>query len=132
MAHWGMPHLLPRTQQGSFYDVLENRFAAEFLEADVAYPSEPLTNYFTTLSPAGWAGCALPLVCIDCPGIVATPILESYSDSAHVCHLHEQYLSPGQSNYDSFKCLDGTCTSMQGRCNGISNCADGSDEVGCG
>jgi hypothetical protein len=118
-------------QQGSFYDVLENRFIAEFLEADAAYPSEPLTNYFTTLSTAGWAGCAPPLVCVDCEGIVAAPVLESYSADAHVCHLHEQYLTPGQSNYDSFKCLDGTCTSMQGRCNGISNCADGSDEVGC-
>jgi hypothetical protein len=118
-------------QQGSFYDVLENRFTAEFLEANVAYPSEPLVDYFTTLSPAGWAGCAPPLVCVDCEGIVTTPVLETYVADAHVCHLHEQYLSPGQSNYDSFKCLDGTCTSMQGRCNGVSNCADGSDELGC-
>jgi hypothetical protein len=118
-------------QQGSFYDVLENRFITEFLEADTAYPSEPLVNYFTTLSSAGWAGCAPPLVCVDCEGIVTAPVLETYAADAHVCHLHEQYLSPGQSNYDSFKCLDGTCTSMQGRCNGISNCADGSDELGC-
>jgi hypothetical protein len=118
-------------QQGSFYDVLENRFITEFLEANTAYPSEPLANYFTTLSTAGWAGCAPPLVCIDCEGIVTTPVLETYAADAHVCHLHEQYLNPGQSNYDSFKCFDGTCTSMQGRCNGISNCADGSDEIGC-
>jgi len=118
-------------QQGSFYDVLENRFRAEFLEADVAYPSEPLTNYFTTLSTEGWAGCAPPLVCTDCTSIIVTPALGTYNSDAYVCHLHEQYLRPGQSNYDSFKCLDGMCTSMQGRCNGISNCADGSDEVGC-
>jgi len=119
-------------QQGSFYDVLENRFITEFLEANTAYPSEPLVNYFTTLSTAGWAGCAPPLVCIDdCMGIVTTPVLETYSEDAHVCHLHEQYLNPGQSNHDSFKCFDGTCTSMAGRCNGVSNCADGSDEIGC-
>jgi hypothetical protein len=30
-----------------------------------------------------------------------------------------------------FRCADNTCTHMAGRCNGVSNCADGSDEEGC-
>ena len=78
-------------QQGSFYDVLESRFAAKFLDANAAHPSEPLASYFTTLSTAGWAGRAPPLFCVDCDGIVAAPVLESYNADAHVCHLHEQY-----------------------------------------
>jgi len=30
-----------------------------------------------------------------------------------------------------FRCADNTCTPMAGKCNGVNNCADGSDEVGC-
>jgi len=30
-----------------------------------------------------------------------------------------------------FKCADNTCTHIAGRCNGVNNCADGSDEQGC-
>jgi len=30
-----------------------------------------------------------------------------------------------------FQCNDGSCTHIAGRCNGVSNCADGSDEEGC-
>jgi len=40
-------------------------------------------------------------------------------------------LSPGQSNADTFRCLDGTCILQAGRCNGAPNCADSSDESGC-
>jgi hypothetical protein len=40
-------------------------------------------------------------------------------------------LSPGQSNADTFRCLDGTCIMQAGRCNGLNNCADESDETGC-
>lgn len=30
-----------------------------------------------------------------------------------------------------FRCADNTCTHIEGRCNGVNNCADGSDEQGC-
>jgi len=30
-----------------------------------------------------------------------------------------------------FRCADNMCTPMAGKCNGVNNCADGSDEVGC-
>jgi hypothetical protein len=30
-----------------------------------------------------------------------------------------------------FRCADNTCTHVAGRCNGVNNCADGSDEQGC-
>jgi len=117
-------------EQGSFEEAIQTAYTSR-LQTDNAYPGDDLVNYFTTLSPAGWAGCAAPLVCVDCPGIAVAPPMETYTAEARSCHLHEQYLSPGQSNYDSFKCFDGTCTSMSGRCNGVSNCADNSDELGC-
>jgi len=34
-------------------------------------------------------------------------------------------------NDHQFQCADNTCTHIHGRCNGIANCADGSDEQGC-
>jgi len=117
-------------EQGSFENAIQTTYTSR-LQADTAYPGDDLVNYFTTLSHAGWAGCAAPLVCVDCSGIVTAPPADSFTAEARSCHLHEEYLNPGQSNYDSFKCLDGTCTSMSGRCNGVSNCADDSDEHGC-
>jgi len=50
-----------------------------------------------------------------------------------VCHMHEDYLFPGQSNTETFKCRDSTnqCISVAGRCNGHAQCHDGSDEEGC-
>jgi len=101
------------------------------LAANSDYPDDPLTDYETVLSPAGWAGCAPPLVCVDCPGSEPEPPCLEHTAGAHICHLHEEYLMPGQSNSDSFRCLDGTCVLQAGRCNGVNNCADGSDETGC-
>merc|ERR1740117_1121306 len=50
-----------------------------------------------------------------------------------VCFMHEEYLFPGQSNTETFKCRDSAnqCISMAGRCNGHAQCQDGSDELGC-
>ena len=118
-------------EQKAFLGDIQTSYSERLEATDATYPSDHLTNYFTPLSPAGWAGCAAPLVCVDCAGIVTTLPLESYTAEAHTCHLHEEYLNPGQSNFDTFKCLDGTCVSMAGRCNSVSNCADASDEDGC-
>jgi len=40
-------------------------------------------------------------------------------------------LTPGESNADTFRCFDGGCIHQAGRCNGVNNCADASDEEGC-
>jgi hypothetical protein len=90
-----------------------------------------ILTFETILSEAGWAGCAPPLMCVDCEGMATILPVPNDPTPAEACHLHEEYLAPGQSNSHSFRCLDGTCASMSGRCNGVSNCADGSDELGC-
>ena len=51
---------------------------------------------------------------------------ESHTADAPLCHLHRQYTE----QYDSLKCLELTCTSMQSSCNGISSGANGSDVLG--
>jgi hypothetical protein len=37
----------------------------------------------------------------------------------------------GQQDDVQFFCADGSCTAVEGRCNGHNNCADGSDEAAC-
>lgn len=91
-----------------------------------------LTMFSTTLSPAGWAGCAPPLVCIDCPEAAPPAPCGGMLETARECQVHEEYLLAGQGNADTFKCLDGTCISVAGRCNSQENCLDGSDEQNCG
>jgi len=92
--------------------------------------AEGLADFFTVLSAYGWAGCAAPKACIPCE----TPDL--YVDPAYtgnsVCKAHQSHLHPGQMDWDTFKCLTGDeCVDADGRCNGVDNCGDGSDEVGC-
>jgi hypothetical protein len=101
------------------------------LTSESTYQNDGLVQYETVLSAAGWAGCAPPLVCVDCAGMATILPVPNDATEAHTCLLHEDYLSPGQSNTDTFRCLDGTCISMSGRCNGVSNCGDASDELGC-
>ena len=52
-------------------------------------------------------------------------------DAADTCLLHQEYLAPGASDASTFKCLDGSCISRDGRCNGHNQFADGSDELLC-
>jgi len=118
-------------EQGSFLAAIQASYTAMLNAPDSTYPNDALAEYETILSPAGWAGCAAPLVCVDCEGLQTILPVPTYEHAAHTCHLHEEYLSPGQSNFDSFRCLDGTCISMAGRCNEVANCADASDEIGC-
>jgi hypothetical protein len=91
---------------------------------------EGLESYFTVLSAFGWAGCAAPKACTPCS---ATDLIVNPEYVEHDgCDLHQAHLHPGQMDLDSFKCLSGDqCIRAEGRCNGASNCDDGSDEQGC-
>jgi hypothetical protein len=91
---------------------------------------EGLGGYFTILSAFGWAGCAAPKACIPCEStdLIVDP---AYIEN-DVCKHHHGHLNPGAMDWDTFKCLSGDeCIKAIGRCNGVSNCDDGSDEVGC-
>ena len=92
---------------------------------------EGLDSHLTGLADSRGAGCAAPLVCIDCQGVAVTPVNHGSSDVSETCKLHQDYLAPGASDADTFRCLDGSCLSMSGRCNGHSQCGDGSVEQGC-
>ena len=117
-------------EQAQFLTAIQASYTAQ-LAANADYPADPLMGYETVLSEAGWAGCAPPLVCVDCAGSEIQAPCAEHTGGAQTCHLHEEYLSPGQSNADTFRCLDGSCILQAGRCNGAHNCADGSDESGC-
>jgi len=48
------------------------------------------------------------------------------------CKQHHAHLNLGEMDLDTFKCLSGDqCIRAVGRCNGHSECDDGSDELGC-
>jgi len=101
------------------------------LEHDPVNANDPLTAHLTGLSAWGWAGCAPPLMCEECEGMEPAPVDHEYSAPARDCQVHELYLAPGHSDFDTFRCHDDGCISVSGRCNGIPQCADNSDEVGC-
>merc|ERR1719446_213333 len=91
---------------------------------------EGLEAYFTVLSAYGWAGCAAPKACTPCD---ATELIVDPDYVEHDgCDYHQAHMQPGQMDLDSFKCLSGDqCIRSEGRCNGVANCDDGSDELGC-
>jgi len=95
-----------------------------------AIEAEGLQAYFTVLSAFGWAGCAAPRACIPCE--TTTLMIDPAYVANEVCKEHHGHLSPGQIDQDTFKCLSGNeCVHADGRCNGVANCDDGSDELGC-
>jgi len=127
-------------EQGFFSDVIQQAY-------NTYLASNDLQDFNTALSEKGWAGCAAPLVCVPCEGLMeAIPDL-TYSNAAVQCKNHEDYLRPGQNNGETFKCLSpvqatpaghqchgewhSECVPAAARCNGHSECADGSDEEGC-
>jgi len=91
---------------------------------------EGLEGYFTVLSAYGWAGCAAPKACSPCED--ADLIVDPAYIGNEVCKEHHGHLQPGQLDQDTFKCLSGDeCIRSDGRCNGVQNCDDGSDELAC-
>ena len=112
-------------EQGFFSDVIQQAY-------NNVLASSELQGFNTALSAHGWAGCAAPLVCVPCEGLMEESPDLDYSQPAVLCKHHEDYLRPGQNNGESFKCLaNDECVPSTARCNGHSNCADASDEEGC-
>jgi len=83
------------------------------------------------LSDAGWGTCAAPKACVDCIGQSPDIPDPNFVDPSAPCMWHQQYLGYGENDRETFRCGGSWCLPMSGRCNGISNCGDGSDEVGC-
>jgi len=106
--------------QGHFSDELAAQHAAAAIYGD----------FDTSLSPAGWAGCAAPKVCVGCSGYEVT-VNEDYLAMSQTCRVHEEHLLLGEMDRDNFRCLDTGCIPASARCNGHDNCQDGSDELGC-
>jgi hypothetical protein len=51
---------------------------------------------------------------------------------ARSCSIKQRLkLRPGMGDLRTFRCWDGSCTHITGKCNGFANCADGSDEKLC-
>jgi hypothetical protein len=118
----------PCTQQ---YIWEESHFSAEIATSHAGtITAEGLGDFFTVLSAYGWAGCAAPKACIPCEteDLIVDPQYTGFT----VCKAHQAHLHAGQMDWDTFKCLSGDqCVEADGRCNGVANCDDGSDEVGC-
>jgi len=83
------------------------------------------------LSTAGWGSCAAPKACIPCGGSASMPPNPAFTDTSAPCMEHQSHLLLGENDRDTFRCHGTWCLPMEGRCNGVSNCHDGSDEVGC-
>jgi len=62
------------------------------------------------------------------PAKVADP---SYSERSQRCARAQLSIAKGGNNGSTFRCKGGWCLPMEGRCNGVKNCGDNSDEEGC-
>jgi len=83
------------------------------------------------LSDAGWSTCAAPKACVACEGTGSDLPDPDYVAPSAPCMWHQSHLLLLENNQDTFRCGGSWCLPMAGRCNGVSNCGDGSDEIGC-
>jgi len=117
-------------QEQSFITAVVTHYTSSLTDDD-AYPQDTLTSYFTQLSIDDWPGCAAPIVCQKCEAFAAVAANPDRTEPSRPCEEHNEYLSLGANNVDTFRCGGSWCLSMTGRCNGHSQCGDGSDEEGC-
>jgi len=93
--------------------------------------AEACPECHSSLSDAGWGACAAPKACVPCEGQEPDLPDPDYVAPSAPCMEHQVHLLLGENNKDTFRCQGTWCLPMAGRCNGVSNCGDGSDEVGC-
>lgn len=124
-------------EQGSFDAAIAAAYTTSLLAADPIYPEDPLSQYFTAIptDPTeyvwSWPGCSAPRVCEECNSFAPAHVDPERTEPSVPCLLHQEYLSHGSSDAETFRCGGGFCLSLTGRCNGHSQCGDGSDEEGC-
>jgi len=54
-----------------------------------------------------------------------------YLELSTLCSGAGAELAPGTSDVSTFRCKGGRCIPLAGKCNGVANCIDNSDELGC-
>lgn len=100
--------------------------------------NEDCVAVFFTSEPQSARPCSLFRRCdairpVDHPGDTLIKADYSYVERSSACTAHEKQITPGtHERGTTFRCLDGLCINTKGKCNGISNCDDGSDEDACG
>ena len=95
-------------EQGSFLAAIQTSHTAA-LDSFDDYSSDAPSDHLTALSATGWAGCAAPLVCVDCAGIAPEPVDTQSTVTVSEGALDQTYLAVVASDSATFRCLDGTC-----------------------
>jgi len=54
-----------------------------------------------------------------------------YKAKSKACNKAGKKIALGKTDGGQWRCMEGFCIPLQGRCNGLPNCIDKSDEVGC-
>jgi hypothetical protein len=143
---------------GATVDVQDATYTYNSGELDIDYGKQPLpkipprpkdtpcTREFVQFEQDTLMSCAAPKMCLaateearpkaggvdHCDANRPEPADFNYHEIEYVCMLHQSDLQPGQQDADTFMCATGgNCIDAIGRCNGLANCRDGSDEQNC-